>query len=333
MSLFRKFTFLNFFLFLFFFTLVTNASAHVKWFVDSPSKNVPGYSLTELPVLGLMGIVVGAVTTAFILDRLLKIPENLRQLLEDQKDKITSLFSLLVGLALLIFSFQGYLFAPNLEATTSLDLLLRLVQGLVGLVFLLGIFTRVAAALLVLLYFGICLRFGLVSSLETLEVLGISLFLFVNGRPKWKLFDINPNFSDQLKDSSLVGLRTISGLNFLILGFSEKILNPSLGQAFLDTHPWNFMRLLGFDWFSDRTFILFAGGFESLFGLLLILGLVTRLISLALVGFFMTTLVLLGPVELIGHLPHFAIVFVLLVFGSGNKFRAGDLFAKKPQQI
>lgn len=330
MSLFRKFTFLSFFLFVFFSTFVTNASAHVKWFVDSPGKYIPGYGLTELPVLALLAVVIGAVVVAFILDRLLKIPENLRLLFTKFENIVTTLFSILVGLALIIFSFQGYLFAPNLDTTTSFDLLLRLVQGLIGLAFLLGIFTRIAATLLVLLYLGIFLRFGLINSLETLEVLGISLFLFVYGRPKWKLFDTNPpTFSDQLKRSSVASLRIISGLNFLILGFSEKILNPSLGQAFLDSHPWNFMKLLGFDWFSDRTFVLFAGGFESLFGLLLVLGLVTRLVSLALVGFFMTTLVLLGPVELIGHLPHFAIVFVLLVFGSGEKFRVGNLFSKQ----
>lgn len=315
-------------LFFFFLVFVPSASAHVKWFVDSSSTAIPGYSLSELPVLSLLTIAIVILIVSLILDRLLKIPEKYRLYLTKLENGVTTLFSLLVGLSLIIFSINGYIFAPNLEATTNLDLLLVSIQTLCGIALFLGLFNRPAAAILLLLYFAVGTRFGVGNMLDTLDVIGIGLFLLIAGRPNCKLLDVKPNFINKLQDYSVPFLRTFTGLNLLILGFSEKILNPNLGQTFLTSHPWNFMKILGFEWFSDRTFILFAGGFEAIFGLLLIFGLITRLTSLALAGFFITTLVLLGPIELIGHLPHFAIVFVLLVFGSGDKLRLGNLFAK-----
>ena len=89
--------------------------------------------------------------------------------------------------------------------------------------------------------------------------------------------------------------------------------------AFLEKYDWNFMHhFFGLTWFSDYWFAYSAGVVESLFGIFLILGLVTRLTIVALAVFLVTTLILLGPVELIGHLPHFSIAAVLLVFGAGS---------------
>ena len=79
--------------------------------------------------------------------------------------------------------------------------------------------------------------------------------------------------------------------------------------------------MLGFHQFSDYWFVLSAGAVEVIFGLIFVLGIVTRLNALVLAGFFIATLILLGPMELLGHAPHFAIVFVLLVFGSGEKLK------------
>ncbi len=328
MSSFQKKAFFGFLLYFFFFVLVSKASAHVKWFVDSSSNIIPSYSLSELPVLSLLTIVIVILIVSFFLDRILKIPGKYRLNLTKLENGVTTLFSLLVGLSLVLFSINGYLFAPNLEASTNLDLVLVSIQTLCGIALFLGLFNRPAAATLLLLYFAVGTRFGFGNMLDTLDVFGIGLFLLIAGRPKWNLFDIKSKILNKLQAYAVPLLRVFTGLNLLILGFSEKILDPNLGQTFLTSHPWNFMKILGFDWFSDRTFVLFAGGFESLFGLLLIFGLITRLTSLALAGFFITTLVLLGPIELVGHLPHFAIVFVLLVFGSGGKLRLGNLFAK-----
>ena len=114
-------------------------------------------------------------------------------------------------------------------------------------------------------------------------------------------------------------LRIGVGLNLIILGFSEKILKPSLTQNFLEQFVWNFMYHLGYTWFTDYWFAYAAGVSEILFGVFLLLGLVTRTTILALSVFLISTLILLGPVELMGHLPHFSIALVLLVFGAGSR--------------
>ncbi len=110
-----------------------------------------------------------------------------------------------------------------------------------------------------------------------------------------------------------------TGATLMILGFSAKILAPEFGINFLATHQWNFMTLLGFN-YSDYLFTLSAGAVEFLFGLIFFLGLVTRINALVVAVVFSIPLFILGPIELAGHLPHFAAVVLLLLFGSGGHF-------------
>ncbi|MEK9154083.1 MAG: hypothetical protein AAB798_01275, partial [Patescibacteria group bacterium] len=73
--------------------------------------------------------------------------------------------------------------------------------------------------------------------------------------------------------------------------------------------------------YSDYLFTLSAGAVESLFGLIFILGVVTRLNALIVAIVFTIPLFILGPIELAGHLPHFAAVVLLLLFGGGNMLK------------
>lgn len=141
------------------------------------------------------------------------------------------------------------------------------------------------------------------------------------GRPKWKIVEsefmcaITHHFHQYGVSILRIGI----GLNLIILGFSEKILKPSLTQDFLSKFDWNFMHNLGYTWFTDYWFAYAGGVAEVLFGLFFLFGLVTRLSVIALALFLVITLILLGPIELMGHLPHFSIALVLLVFGAGSR--------------
>jgi uncharacterized membrane protein YphA (DoxX/SURF4 family) len=73
--------------------------------------------------------------------------------------------------------------------------------------------------------------------------------------------------------------------------------------------------------YSDYLFTLSAGATEAVFGLLLILGTVTRLNSLVIAVFFSIPLFILGPIELTGHMPHFAAIVILLLFGAGQEWK------------
>jgi uncharacterized membrane protein YphA (DoxX/SURF4 family) len=98
-------------------------------------------------------------------------------------------------------------------------------------------------------------------------------------------------------------------------------MSPSLTENFLSLYHWNFMNNIGFTWFTDYWFAFSAGVAEALFGLFLMLGLVTRTTTITLAVFLLSTLVMLGPVELMGHLPHFSIAIVLLLLGAGSRLK------------
>jgi uncharacterized membrane protein YphA (DoxX/SURF4 family) len=178
-------------------------------------------------------------------------------------------------------------------------------------------------------------RYGLVEMLDTLEMVGFAFYAMVIGRPKWKVIEARwfEHITHTFHQYGVSILRVGVGINLMILGFSEKILTPSLTQNFLLQYDWNFMHRIGFEWFSDYWFAFAAGAGEFLFGLFFLLGLVTRLSTIALAVFLVTTLVLLGPVELIGHLPHFSIACVLLVLGAGSRWflhtKEDNFFAKR----
>lgn len=86
------------------------------------------------------------------------------------------------------------------------------------------------------------------------------------------------------------------GLSLSILAFDEKLLHPELAATFLLDHPWNGP-------LSVRTFILFAGSVELTLGLLLTFGLSPRIASILVFLTFVSTAILLGPIEVFGHLP------------------------------
>ncbi|MCE8546025.1 DoxX family protein [Ruegeria pomeroyi] len=134
---------------------------------------------------------------------------------------------------------------------------------------------------------------------------------------------------DRLKPYSVDVLRIFTGLSLIILGVAEKLHPAALGQAFIAYYAWNFMPLLGFDWFDDRPFVLSAGVMEVVFGTILVLGVVTRLNILAVAVLMLASNIVFliegrkeeAMVELIGHLPIIATALILLVLGSGQRLK------------
>jgi uncharacterized membrane protein YphA (DoxX/SURF4 family) len=160
-----------------------------------------------------------------------------------------------------------------------------------------------------------------VSALENIWVLTTAVFIAIMGNDYFSL--LGKSFFkmklERFKPYALSVLRIGTGATLFILGFSEKILAPEYGINFLNHYHWNFMALLGFN-YSDYLFVISAGTVESLFGLVFLLGIVTRLNALSVAIFFTIPMFILGPIELAGHMPHFAAVILLLLYGNGGKF-------------
>ena len=118
---------------------------------------------------------------------------------------------------------------------------------------------------------------------------------------------------------AIAALRIITGIAIVAPALDEKIWNPELGRAFLIGYPhFNVVRgVLGQTWFTDDMFVLAAGIAEGVIGVLLISGLLTRVVILGMWLPFNVTIPFLPPTELLGHLPIFGIMYLLLVHSSG----------------
>lgn len=301
--------------------LPTSLFAHVKWFAEEQIIVRP-YQLTDGPVIAAILIALGILAIGVYLERKLVVPHWFARFTQKYAPLVLSLASIGFGLSFILFSFNNFIFAPNLAGNGITDPLI-IIQLIAGILLLIGFYERIGTFLILALFaFGI-LRYGTIEMLDTLEMIGFALYALIIGRPRLTLAD-SPKLAHathKLHAYGLPILRIGTGLNLIILGFSEKILAPGLTADFLARYDWNFMHNLGFEWFSNYWFAFSAGVGEILFGVFFVLGLVTRTTTLALAVFLITTLLLLGPTELLGHLPHFSIAIALLILGSGARLK------------
>ena len=296
------------------------AYAHTKWFADTPLAPFTTTEPTMLYLLCIGVIVAGIVALGIYCER-----RGLIQLAFLHPSgghaftRAASVFSMVAGAFFVIAGFYGYLFSPNITADAGIPLWIIHVQIAIGLAFLLGVVARVAAIGLLALWVSGFFYVGAITSLENIWVASTAFFVVLMGNDYFSLVSVRVigKYVQHLKIYALPVLRMGTGATLLFLGFSEKILHPEFGIHFLEGHPWNFMQLLGVP-YSDYLFTLSAGAVESLFGVIFILGVVTRFHALVVAIFFSIPLFILGPMELTGHMPHFAAILILLLFGAGT---------------
>lgn len=236
-------------------------------------------------------------------------------------ERAASTFVMVSGAFFIIAGTHEYLFSPNLTGDAGIPMFIVIAQILVGVAFLLGIASRVAGITLGILWLSLFYFVGWVSALEDIWVLSTAIFVTLMGNDYFSIvsFSFLRDIVAPYKMYALSILRFGTGLTLIVLGFSEKILAPEFGIHFLEKHNWNFMEALGFN-YSDYLFTLSAGSVEILFGLVFVMGIVTRLNAFVVAVVFSIPLFILGPMELAGHLPHFTAVILLLLFGSGGHF-------------
>ncbi len=303
------------------FFVPTVTFAHVRWFAEE-EVHVKMYSITDPKVLIGVFFFLIVVLLGIYLEKKLKVPARLDNFIEKLAPYVLSIASIGFGLALLLFSYNGFVFAPNLQILDNMGRWMIFVQALAGFMILFGIYERLAGLIVIVLFGLVFVEFGFIEMIDTLSMVGFAIYIMIIGRPKWKIVETNifESISHRLHNYGYPALRLFTGLNLLLLGFTEKIFAPSLTQNFLQHYNWNFMQNMGLGFFTDYYFAFYAGLAEILFGVFFILGLITRTTTIFLSLFLVTTLYLLGPVELVGHLPHFSMAIVTLVLGSGTRF-------------
>jgi hypothetical protein len=231
-----------------------------------------------------------------------------------------------LAVALMGLVAMGSFLSPAMDLPTNFyGVLLGVLMVLVAIAMVSGYFAREAGLLLVALGPLGILEFGLVDVLARVDMLGLALFVVLAGPGRWSADAESgrarlPQVSDMAK--AVWALKLAVGAALIVVAFQEKLANPAMGLAFLDEHPeFNVAQsLLGLGW-SDLEFLRVAGAIEVLFGLLVISGAMPQLCVIAAGIPFNATLWFFGTVELIGHLPVYGAMLVLLVLGSDPDMR------------
>lgn len=324
------------------------APAHQRWFVDDEGYDVRWGDLAAPETLVPVGIAL-AVTAGLVLAwrargsrpllpgplQLGATPERLATLM----GWLPLLLAIHAAVPLLVSGVQGQLFVPNLTVEPPLQAFVGLGQIGVALLLFYGIFARYAGLALAALWILGVVLFGPVLLLEQTIFLGLAAFFFIAGRGPIALDRVFGEWAgarERLLRHAVPALRVGAGVSIAWLALTEKLLNVPFALAFLREYPnVNFLPALGIP-AEDATFVRLAGTIELTFGLLLVVGAFPRAVILFLWLPFNLTLAYFGWRELVGHLPIYATMIVLLVWGAGTDedleaLRAGLIpMAEKP---
>ncbi len=304
------------------------ALGHVKWFAEdavSSSSNVLSLSTSEWLVI-VASLVIGVGLMLLIAKLLTKPNKFLDDKFKPFREWVPTVVRWSTAALLIAGYWLGHLYASNIDySPSSLSSLLNVALIVIAVLLLLGAYTQIAGAGLLIIY---ALSFLVVDApielLDHLEYIGLGLFLMLS--PTGEL-SVNKNLVDPLSPVmgkngylALPMLKIFSGLTLIILAFSEKLLNMSLVNAFLVNHSsWNFLSSFGL---SNRNFIILSAIIVVLIGLSLILNKAARLSTLLLLVTMTITATLLGPLEVTGHLFAVGLVFAVWIGPNEDlKFR------------
>jgi uncharacterized membrane protein YphA (DoxX/SURF4 family) len=307
--------------------LSPSASAHVNWFVDGDAAALPNHSVTDPVFLLWCAIAMGMVTFSVWLDGNLPTPRIVESKLRHDFIEILRVFT---GMSFLLTAYEGALVAPHKVAEGSFELLLVVMQAIIGIMLIANRWIKTAAILILVLHAGVAAKFGVLPALEYAIIIGIACFLLLNSIEDEARRDL-------LKPYSVDVLRIWTGISLVALAVGEKLAPSALGQVFVTQYQWNFMQALGFSVLDDRLFVLSAAMIEAVIGIVLIFGTTVRLAVLALsimMAVSNVVFILQGNneaalVEFVGHMPIIGVALLLLLLGYGQRLKITDAFSSR----
>jgi len=307
-----------------------SALAHEKWFHDAAPHPTEWSRAIQPP--GLYGVLTAVIATGLV--ALLWRARGGRDFIPGPavlgatpagRTKFYALVPLILGihvaLPLIVLGIKGELFSPNNDLQKGWIYWLGVAEIGAGLCFLYGGMTRLGGLILGLLWVCGIGVVGLESMLENLHYLGFAAFFVLAGRGPYavdRLLFPRLEPSPRQVRLAMTSLRVGLGAGLAVVAFSEKLANPALAKAFLEHYPLNFTSWLGIP-MSDELFVLCAGTTELIIGLCLMFGLFPRLIIVTAWLFINMTLTIFNWVELLGHLPLYGAMAVLLVWSPGEE--------------
>jgi len=310
---------------------------HERWFTDEALYPVQFGTWSSANSLVPIGIALGITLAATLIwrarDRHSVVPgpvalgmpwENYVTLLT----WVPLVIGVHMGVTLLVSGVTRQLFIPNLVLPVNLlGGVLGMIEIAIALSFIYGALARPAAAMLALLWLLGMIVFGPLRLLEHTEIFGIAFFLFATGRGPLA-FDMAVGRLNKPVPSlipyAVPVLRVSLGVGLVLVALSEKVWNIPMGLAFLADHHFNFFPYIGLA-IDDTKFLLIAGTVELVVGMMLITGAYVRLVIVITLIPFNLTLPFMGWRELVGHLPTYGILALLLLWGDERAGERGAL--------
>jgi uncharacterized membrane protein YphA (DoxX/SURF4 family) len=314
--------------------LAPGAAAHERWFTPGGYAPILVEDVFSLVTILASGVVAGVLGLAWLADRLverrrLEVPSLIGidpRGVANLYAWIPPLLALHAAVPLIVSGVELQLFVPNLPLPRNiLGLLLALAQIVIALGFLYGAFTRASAILLALVGLAGMAVVHPLYVLEHCDLLGIAGFLFIAGRGPYSVDALLKRVrqpQERLLPYAVPTLRVLTGASLVVLGFTEKLWNRQLARDFLERNPLNFTTALPLT-LTDDQFIIVAGLIEVTIGALIISGLWMRTVILLAWLPFNLSVPFFGWVELVGHLPTYGTMAVLLIWATGPHAEAG----------
>jgi len=297
--------------------------AHELWFVDG----VPAKDWSFLWEGRTLLMLAGALALALLVAGVGRLRPGLDQpWLARLAPWMPFAVRLHLGIALGGLLSGGYYLAPAMElGKDPVGWLLGLVVAVSAILLLVGWHTRLGAWLLIAAGPLGMLEFGFEAILHRVDILGLAVFLVLAGPGRWSAdHELGQAREPVTVDlgRAVWALKLAVGSALIAVAVSEKLANPDLARRFTDEQgvDFNVGRALGLP-LADTEFIRLAGGIEVLFGLLIISGALPQAIVLIAGVPFNLTLYFFGTNELLGHLPVYGAMLVLLVYGSDPVLR------------
>ncbi|MEM7326647.1 MAG: DoxX family membrane protein [Actinomycetota bacterium] len=282
------------------------AAAHVKWFSDFDFRDPP-LSFTEILDTGFwIGLTVAVAVIGVLpaIDRWLDthaIYVRVNDWLHERRSVSDPILRYLVAASLILAWGSEALLVPELAEPAGWVGWLQL--GL-AILLLIGRWNRIAGAGVLLLWLVGVFEYGALHMLDYLTYVGIAGFLA-----------LRTSDEAETRGLALPLLYATVGVSLIWAGF-EKLVYPEWSFTVLDTRP---ILRLGL---PADVFLELAAFVEISLGFLLIIGLLGRPLALVITGVFMTSTIIFGRVEVIGHTPLHAALIVFLLQGAGSVYPA-----------
>ncbi|ENH95701.1 hypothetical protein J416_14632 [Gracilibacillus halophilus YIM-C55.5] len=274
----------------------TTVYAHVKWFAEVEPEKVPLEQILS-PFFMTFALIVAIILAILsqVMDYFLQIPyaKQLNQFLNRMRTYSRTILTYGTALAFLIQLISGTMFAPEFAISSTWQMVVMTII-IVSLLIPHHYSTKLAAIVMLGLFMSVWAEAGWFYMLDYGFYLAI-IFVLLIGRTKWE------------------GL----GFPFLYLGTGlslcwvavEKWVYPAMSLDIVHNHH---VPTFGF---SPEVFIVMAAFVEFVVGYLLVVGILNRIVGLLVTLIFISTSLLFGMTEIIGHAMIHIVLVIFIIEG------------------